>query len=513
MEIVLALILAACGGSKEAAPPAPAPAPPPTVAAPTPPGPHGTVEQRTFHSEALGVDKTYYVYSPAGDADKPTAKYPVFYYLQWPRRRRAQLVQVAATSTKRPTSSVSRRTSRDARRRRRLLLRQRQEGRLRHAHEGRHRPVHAADEESEEDVRQAGRRTTRRTSPRTSSATSTRTTTRTSTGAARGIAGMSMGGLGGAWSLSGLRHLPRRVRGSRESLGLPRHALSRPASVRRRQGPVDPGVPAGLDGQRADRLRRRRVRPRPRDHAKWKRAIRSCSSLKVEPGRPALYPRPRHRRRVQVPGRRHVHPRHADPRAISSMRFSSAWAITTSSSGSAARGREFDVVAGARCQALSRSPDRASWPKDGSSCSETLGEGGMGACKSRARPRARRAGRAQDAARRDARRRAAIQDRVSLAARHSPPEPRRARRAVRDRRHVGVHDGARARRAAARVGPRPQRRSQIRNRPIPSSPSTKDPSHGDVTAAIEDHDEPGRRWSSDDFPLRPRRAPTRRGCA
>ena len=76
---------------------------------------------------------------------------------------------------------------------------------------------------------------------------------------------------------------------------------------------------------------------------------------------------------------------------------------------------------------------------------------------SRARSRAWCAGRAQDAARRDARQRAAVQDRVSIAARHSPSEPRRARRAVRERRPVVLHDGADARRAAARVGARARR--------------------------------------------------------
>jgi len=81
--LLFVALFAACGGSKEPAPPAPAPAPAPPTA--TPPvadaGPHGTTEERTFHSDALGVDKTYVVYLPAGYADKPTAKYPVFYFL------------------------------------------------------------------------------------------------------------------------------------------------------------------------------------------------------------------------------------------------------------------------------------------------------------------------------------------------------------------------------------------------------------------------------------------------
>ena len=83
-RLFLVALLAACGGSKDAATPAPPPAPPPATASASPAvatGPHGTVEERTFHSDALGVDKTYVVYLPAGYADKPTAKYPVFYYL------------------------------------------------------------------------------------------------------------------------------------------------------------------------------------------------------------------------------------------------------------------------------------------------------------------------------------------------------------------------------------------------------------------------------------------------
>jgi S-formylglutathione hydrolase len=71
----LLVLLAACSSSSTQ-PPAPKPAP----TAPTAPVQHGTVTTRTFHSAALGVDKTYYVYLPAG-YDSSQARYPVFYYL------------------------------------------------------------------------------------------------------------------------------------------------------------------------------------------------------------------------------------------------------------------------------------------------------------------------------------------------------------------------------------------------------------------------------------------------
>ena len=58
-------------------------APPKSAPAPAPPAPlaKGRVLTRTFHSAALGVDKSYVVYLPAGYDDKPTARWPVFYYL------------------------------------------------------------------------------------------------------------------------------------------------------------------------------------------------------------------------------------------------------------------------------------------------------------------------------------------------------------------------------------------------------------------------------------------------
>ncbi len=75
----IALALAACGtGGNTSAPSAPAPAP---AAAPAPkPATKGTVVTRTFHSDALGVDKDYVVYLPAG-YDTSGKRYPVFYYL------------------------------------------------------------------------------------------------------------------------------------------------------------------------------------------------------------------------------------------------------------------------------------------------------------------------------------------------------------------------------------------------------------------------------------------------
>src|SRR5262249_53689275 len=69
----LVLAIAACG-HKDA--PAPSQSPPPPTA-----GHKGAVSTRTFHSDALGVDKDYVVYLPFGyDANKD-ARYPVLYYL------------------------------------------------------------------------------------------------------------------------------------------------------------------------------------------------------------------------------------------------------------------------------------------------------------------------------------------------------------------------------------------------------------------------------------------------
>lgn len=80
MKRLLAIALAACSSSSSqpiAPKPAAAPAAPAAPAAATA---HGTVTRRTFHSAALGVDKTYVVYLPVGyDASK--TRYPVFYYL------------------------------------------------------------------------------------------------------------------------------------------------------------------------------------------------------------------------------------------------------------------------------------------------------------------------------------------------------------------------------------------------------------------------------------------------
>lgn len=76
IAIAFAVVLVACGGSKETSGPQP-----PAKSAPAAAAAKGTVEIRTFHSEALGVDKQYVVYLPAGYAEETTAKWPVFYYL------------------------------------------------------------------------------------------------------------------------------------------------------------------------------------------------------------------------------------------------------------------------------------------------------------------------------------------------------------------------------------------------------------------------------------------------
>lgn len=77
MKHVVLAVLAACSSSSTQ-PPAPKPAPTPATAAA--PAHRGTVTTRTFHSPALGVDKTYYVYLPYG-YDAGQTRYPVFYYL------------------------------------------------------------------------------------------------------------------------------------------------------------------------------------------------------------------------------------------------------------------------------------------------------------------------------------------------------------------------------------------------------------------------------------------------
>jgi S-formylglutathione hydrolase FrmB len=68
--------LAACGRSS--APPA---ATDPTNATAAVPDGPGEVETHHFHSDALGVDKDYVVYLPAGYAADPARRYPVIYML------------------------------------------------------------------------------------------------------------------------------------------------------------------------------------------------------------------------------------------------------------------------------------------------------------------------------------------------------------------------------------------------------------------------------------------------
>jgi S-formylglutathione hydrolase FrmB len=81
--VAAALAAAACSNRSAPAPAAKPPAPAPTApVAPTPvQGPHGTVATKTFTSNALGVEKSYVVYLPAGYDDHPGRRWPVFYYL------------------------------------------------------------------------------------------------------------------------------------------------------------------------------------------------------------------------------------------------------------------------------------------------------------------------------------------------------------------------------------------------------------------------------------------------
>ncbi len=75
----LALLLACSNGSAPAPTPSAAPATPAIPAAATP-RPAGNVRTEVFKSAALGVDKTYLVYLPAG-YEASDKRYPVFYYL------------------------------------------------------------------------------------------------------------------------------------------------------------------------------------------------------------------------------------------------------------------------------------------------------------------------------------------------------------------------------------------------------------------------------------------------
>jgi enterochelin esterase family protein len=68
---IVAALLVACGSSSSTTPSDKSAAP----------SAHGTVSTRTFHSKALGVDKDYLVYLPAGYDAKPDMRWPVFYYL------------------------------------------------------------------------------------------------------------------------------------------------------------------------------------------------------------------------------------------------------------------------------------------------------------------------------------------------------------------------------------------------------------------------------------------------
>jgi S-formylglutathione hydrolase FrmB len=71
--LLIGLVVAACSSSS-----APATPPPSPVAAAVA---KGTVVKERFESPALGVNKNVVVYLPAGYAAKPSARWPVFYYL------------------------------------------------------------------------------------------------------------------------------------------------------------------------------------------------------------------------------------------------------------------------------------------------------------------------------------------------------------------------------------------------------------------------------------------------
>src|SRR5262245_33284868 len=76
---LLALVVVSGCGTKAAAPASS----PPASAAPAPvtPAAKGSVSTKTFHSDALGVDKSYLVYLPAGYEAAADKRYPVVYLL------------------------------------------------------------------------------------------------------------------------------------------------------------------------------------------------------------------------------------------------------------------------------------------------------------------------------------------------------------------------------------------------------------------------------------------------
>jgi S-formylglutathione hydrolase FrmB len=88
VRALVTAILAAAAACSNGSAPAPAPAtaqparvPAAPIVAPAIQGPHGTVATKRFSSAALGVDKSYVVYLPAGYDEQPSRRWPVFYYL------------------------------------------------------------------------------------------------------------------------------------------------------------------------------------------------------------------------------------------------------------------------------------------------------------------------------------------------------------------------------------------------------------------------------------------------
>ena len=73
-RLVVFAILVACQGSK----PAPSAG---SAVAPVTPEPPSHAQTVTFHSDALGVDKSFVLYLPTSYASSPNKRYPVFYYL------------------------------------------------------------------------------------------------------------------------------------------------------------------------------------------------------------------------------------------------------------------------------------------------------------------------------------------------------------------------------------------------------------------------------------------------
>ncbi len=157
MKPALVLALAACSSSSQTATPAPMRSAAKSGDRRDRVGSTGRVEARPrhFHSDALGVDKDYVVYLPAGYGSglRRATRWPVFYYLHGLGGDEHGWIKGGHLDRSRRSRTRPRGDRRHARRRRRLLRRLDTRDRLRQVPRGRHRAVHAEDATACTDVR------------------------------------------------------------------------------------------------------------------------------------------------------------------------------------------------------------------------------------------------------------------------------------------------------------------------------------------------------------------------